>query len=276
MNEIIYVLTNSAMASFVKVGRAKDLKEVIKKLDTPSVPFPFRCYYAAEVDNASQVEKMLHKFFLNEMVNNKKGFLQVPPEQVKKVLEFAAVTDVTPENHVTLEEVLAGAITDVTPKKGYLANPTNVDTVNRGSAIFLVREKMVEAINQKNGITLRRRTQAEYEDFQTGTGVRLMVSRKYNISNNDHYWYTPHTNQIQFLKNVKRGYICFGFTDKKIACLVPIADISSLLGNCGTTERGDDIGYHFFIKEKDNGNLVFHFSKTRKEYDLSKYIINLD
>ena len=41
MNEVIYVLTNSAMANLVKVGRAKDLKEVMKKLDFPSVPFPF-------------------------------------------------------------------------------------------------------------------------------------------------------------------------------------------------------------------------------------------
>ena len=214
MKEIIYILTNSAMENLVKVGRAKNLKETMQKFDTPSVPFPFDCYYAAEVDNAIQVEKMLHQFFMDEMVNNKKGFLQVPPEQVKKVLKFAAVTDVTPENHVTPEKVLAGAITDVTPKKGYLANPTNVDTANRGSAIFLVREKMVEAINQKHEITLRKRTQAEYEDFQTGTGVRLMISKRYNFSKDD-YWYTPHTNQIHFLNSIKRGYICFGFTDKK-------------------------------------------------------------
>ena len=41
MKEIIYVLTNSAMENLVKVGRAKDLKEEMKKLDTPSVSFSF-------------------------------------------------------------------------------------------------------------------------------------------------------------------------------------------------------------------------------------------
>ena len=241
-------------------------------------PFPFDCYYAAEVDNANQVEEKLHNFFMDKRVGSKKGFLQVTPEQVKKVLEFATVIDVTPK--------------DITPKRDHLANPTNVDAARREpvispvrektkEAMFLIREKMIAVINQKRGITLRRSTRrrkmrAEYEDSITETQVRLIISKRYNNNNNYHYWFELHKYQISFFEEGKQGYVCFGFTDKKIACLVPIADISSMLENCGTTEQGDQIGYHFFIKENHNQTLAFYFPKTGQEYDLSKYIINLD
>ena len=139
--------------------------------------------------------------------------------------------------------------------------------------IAKIRDKMIEALNRKYKLTLSRRTIAEYIDERTGTAVRLMVSNKYDKTTHD-YWYTLYTQQITYLKSVKRGYVCFGFMDKDIICLVPIADIEPLLKYCGVTEKRNS--YHFYIKSGHDGKLTFYFPNDVPEHDLSRYVITLD
>lgn len=45
---IVYVLTNPAFDSYVKIGRTIDLEQRLRQLDNTSVPLPFRCVYAVE------------------------------------------------------------------------------------------------------------------------------------------------------------------------------------------------------------------------------------
>jgi len=48
--EIIYVLTNSAMEGYVKIGRTTNLDQRLSSLDNTSVPLPFECVFAIEVE----------------------------------------------------------------------------------------------------------------------------------------------------------------------------------------------------------------------------------
>ena len=48
---IVYVLSNPAFDDYVKIGRTNNLDRRLRELDTTSVPLPFRCVYAVEVDD---------------------------------------------------------------------------------------------------------------------------------------------------------------------------------------------------------------------------------
>ena len=66
MEGSVYVLTNPAMPGYVKIGKTDNLEERLKSLDRTSTPLPFQCEYAAEVNDADKVEKILHDIFETE------------------------------------------------------------------------------------------------------------------------------------------------------------------------------------------------------------------
>ncbi len=352
------------MAGLVKIGKTDNLEKRIKGLDSTGVPLPFRCYYAAEVDNANLLEKKLHRVFTDQRVRHRREFFRIDPDQVKEAISIASaqfIKEVTPKEDifseaadgpalkktmqfkdkklhfkitdlgipvgtilqfardisVTCEVVsdykvdyegktlsLSAAALKAYKKLGYKWSAANglvgwmyagktlsyrrmlreredeekeeVIENDSNQTIAKIRDKMIEALNRKYQVTLSRRTMAEHIDKQTGTAVRLMISKRYGISNSYDYWYTLNTKQIKFLMSVKQGYVFLGFADKKSACLVPIAVMDSLFTHCGTTESEDSTAYHLFIRNEGSRTFAFYFSKTGKEYDLSKYIISFN
>ena len=57
--QIVYVLTNPAMPSLVKIGQTSsmDAKNRLVQLYTTGVPFPFKLEFACKVSNSIEVEK---------------------------------------------------------------------------------------------------------------------------------------------------------------------------------------------------------------------------
>ena len=47
------------MPDTIKIGITDNLERRIKELDNTSLPLPFECYYAVEVEDASKIEKAL-------------------------------------------------------------------------------------------------------------------------------------------------------------------------------------------------------------------------
>ena len=116
MAEIVYVLTNEVMPGLVKVGLTTDTVEArIAQLSAHSgVPLPFECYFAAEVQDCSRVEKILHQLFAEQRVNPKREFFTVDPEKLVLAIsigEFKEVTtgviDIAQEEQQALERVRA-------------------------------------------------------------------------------------------------------------------------------------------------------------------------
>jgi hypothetical protein len=94
---IVYVLTNPAMPGLVKIG--KTTNEIINRmneLNTTSVPFPFECEFACEVDDCNLVEKALHTAFSPNRVNERREFFDIEPYQAIAILQMLAKKDVTP------------------------------------------------------------------------------------------------------------------------------------------------------------------------------------
>ncbi len=98
MKEIIYVLTNECMPGLVKIGRTStSLQQRMRELFNTSIPYPFECFFAAWVDNASVVEKKLHFAFGEQRVPSNREFFRIDPNRVKAVLELVAIEEVTPQ-----------------------------------------------------------------------------------------------------------------------------------------------------------------------------------
>lgn len=98
----VYLLTHDAMPDLTKIGRTDaSVEERMRSLNNTSVPFGFKCFYAAEVQDSADVEKRLHAAFEDFHVG--KEFFEVHPIRVQKVLEMVALRDATPREEIVLD-----------------------------------------------------------------------------------------------------------------------------------------------------------------------------
>ncbi len=105
-NQIVYVLTNPAMPSMVKIGKTtqSDVEYRMSQLYSTGVPLPFKCEYAVEVADCSNVEKALHIAFEPSRVNPKREFFEISPEQAIAILKVIGTNDVTPRIEAELNK----------------------------------------------------------------------------------------------------------------------------------------------------------------------------
>jgi hypothetical protein len=140
---IVYVLVNRAMPDLVKIGKTEQTLELrIKGLDTTGVPLPFECYYAAEVSDHNEVEKKLHKTFLDKRVRDSREFFRVDPEQVKAALSLAAEKDVTPKNAIYTEKSDAEALERESRKSNFTFSAAKIPI---GSIINFSKDEKITA-----------------------------------------------------------------------------------------------------------------------------------
>ena len=100
---IIYILTNQSMPDTIKIGITDNLERRIKELDNTSLPLPFECYYAVEVEDASKIEKKIHEGLDDARIRDNREFFNTTPEQAKSILEIAEIMggkDVTPKGDI--------------------------------------------------------------------------------------------------------------------------------------------------------------------------------
>jgi len=104
MKNIIYVLTNPSLPDIVKIGMTSNLENRLRSLYNSSVPVPFECYFACEVENKEFVEKQLHDGFDDFRVNPKREFFRVDPERIVSILKMVMIRDVTPSSDIVEDE----------------------------------------------------------------------------------------------------------------------------------------------------------------------------
>ena len=98
MPNIVYILTNEAMPGFVKIGLTTDSVEsrIAQLSSATGVPLPFECYFAAQVNDCTKLEKTLHKLFSECRINPKREFFEIDPEKVVLAISIGDFTEVTP------------------------------------------------------------------------------------------------------------------------------------------------------------------------------------
>ena len=101
---IVYVLTNAAFDGYVKIGKATNLEQRLRSLDNTSVPLPFRCVYAVEVDDEAEVERLLHQTFADNRTRTTREFFEVDAQRVISAMRLTRGKDVTPKDDIAEDD----------------------------------------------------------------------------------------------------------------------------------------------------------------------------
>ena len=124
---IVYVLSNPAFDNYVKIGRTIDLEQRLKQLDNTSIPLPFRCVFAIEVDDEIAVEKLVHQAFADVRVRSSREFFEIDAQRVIAALKLTNGKDVTPKSDIAEDaESIAALERTVGKRKTYTFNDAEV------------------------------------------------------------------------------------------------------------------------------------------------------
>lgn len=146
----VYVLTNPAFKDYVKVGKTTNLEQRLRTLDNTSVPLPFRCVYAIEVDDEAQVEKLVHQAFADHRTRTTREFFEIDAQRVIAALKLTRGRDVTPKRDIAEDIEGVKALEKATPKprKSYKFSDAGL---SEGDTIYYANDDTVKAqvINEK-------------------------------------------------------------------------------------------------------------------------------
>ena len=104
MTGIVYCLENSEMPDLVKIGQTADIEQRLRQLDNTSVPVPFTCVLALEVEEPLEAERLLHEAFSDHRVRKSREFFRVSPPRVVAAMRLTRGRDVTPMSDVVEDE----------------------------------------------------------------------------------------------------------------------------------------------------------------------------
>lgn len=141
---IVYVLTNPAFEDYVKVGKTVDLEQRLRTLDNTSVPLPFRCDYAVEVDNDDEVERLVHQTFADHRTRSSREFFEIDPQRVIAALKLTKGKDVTPRDDIAEDEEGIKAIEMAARRKGRSYNLVEAG-LHKGDELRYVNDENVTA-----------------------------------------------------------------------------------------------------------------------------------
>lgn len=132
---VVYVLTNPAFENYVKVGKTSNLEQRLRQLDNTSVPLPFRCVYAVEVEDDAQVERLVHQAFADHRTRTTREFFEIDPQRVIAALKLTRGRDVTPKGDIAEDDEGVKALEKATrkPRKTYKFSDAGLkvgDTIN--------------------------------------------------------------------------------------------------------------------------------------------------
>lgn len=103
--QIVYILSNPAMPGYLKIGfTTRELALRLGDLDNTSVPVPFVCEYAREVDDARAIEKLLHIAFAHARTRSNREFFELPLDNAIAGLQLAQGRDIHIDSNVGLDK----------------------------------------------------------------------------------------------------------------------------------------------------------------------------
>ena len=140
---IVYVLSNPAFDRYVKVGRTIDLEQRLRQLDNTSVPLPFRCEFAIEVNDEVEAERLVHQAFADVRVRSSREFFEIEPQRVIAALKLTGGKDVTPKEDVAEDaEGIEALERTVAKRRSYSFDDAHVSV---GDVLVYTRDESVTA-----------------------------------------------------------------------------------------------------------------------------------
>lgn len=135
-------------------------------------------------------------------------------------------------------------------------------------------EECIKRVSEKIKLPLIKTGRVTYTDKEKTTGLICLVSKKYDPSSYQQYWYAFHPYQSEFLEKFKTGYVAFGCGTSDKILLVPYKEFADKLSFLNTTQRANSFYYHIHINEKGNKlSLLLHKKESNKEWDITKFLL---
>lgn len=191
--EIIYVLENDAMPGMLKIGRTKDLEARVASLSAKSaIPLPFRCLYAAQVEDASFVEHRLHTAFSTHRVSPRREFFRVPIESVVAAIQLVSIRTVAEANIAAVCKASKKAHTSAPEEE---EDPVELASRPRAGSDFIPERLLMPRAPRKTPVNPKKQvTPASREDSGKvvmtmaraiaegrATGSQREIARQYNV-----------------------------------------------------------------------------------------------
>ncbi|MFC0349098.1 GIY-YIG nuclease family protein [Undibacterium danionis] len=176
MSEIVYVMTNQAMPGIIKIGRTNDIELRIRSLDSTSLPLPFECHYAARVESAIEIERILHTLFAEQRIRPNREFFRLSPEKVVTALRLTAHQDVTPR---------IGVFEDAEEQRAVTETRVRRDRINLRAINVPVGAELVFSRDIDIKCTVINETQVEYQGTVTSlsrSALNILHAQGYSVS----------------------------------------------------------------------------------------------
>jgi T5orf172 domain len=188
MAEIVYVLTNEAMDGLVKIGRTStSVEQRIKELDNTSIPLPFQCFFAGEVQDSAKIESLLHSTFSNNRVRNNREFFRVDANQVRSAILIANPIDVTPKTDVVVDvsDIKAMQKASITSEKRSKLKFSDLG-ISVGDKLTFVKDEACICTVVKDG-------EVKFDDQILSTSKAALIALKkrgyeWSTVNGNDYW----------------------------------------------------------------------------------------
>lgn len=181
---IVYVLSNPAFDTYVKVGRTIDLEQRLKQLDNTSVPLPFRCVFAVEVDDEVAVERLVHQAFADVRVRTTREFFEIDAQRVIAALKLTNGIDVTPKADIAEDaESIAALERTVGKRKTYSFSDAQVDI---GDTLTYSKDENITAV-----VVADRKIEFEGEPVSVSKAALTLLHREgytWKQANGWAYW----------------------------------------------------------------------------------------
>ena len=181
---VVYVLSNPAFDSYVKVGRTIDLVQRLKQLDNTSVPLPFRCVFAIEVNDDVKVERLVHQAFADVRVRTTREFFEIDAQRIIAALQLTAGRDVTPREDIAEDaEGIEALERTVAKRKSYSFADAHVAV---GDVLVYARDENVTAT-----VVADKKIEFEGEVVSLSKAALTMLHRqgyKWQQANGWAYW----------------------------------------------------------------------------------------
>lgn len=184
---------------------------------------------------------------------------------------FATARDV--ETAVTSE---AGASDQIETHPRHHKEKGNQGFTN-SAALDKKREAIVDALGRQRSIKFIKKTRATYWDQNHAVRIVCVISKRYERSDIQRYWYAYHPKWHEFLKEGRPGHFVLGCMDLDIAFMIPVDEMQKLLDALNTTkkEETDSMYWHIIIAERSSGSYEMSLPKKSDYLSLTQYAIDV-
>ena len=186
------------------------------------------------------------------------------------------------ETIFTAAQDVERSVSSETQETAEVATPTKPKKEKSGweftdsTLIQTKRETIIEAIGKKTSVKFVKKTRAMYWDASHEIRLVCTISKRYEKSDNQRYWYAYHPQWNEFLSAGKMGDFVLGCMDLDIAFVIPIKKMQKHLDNFNTTmkEESNIMYWHIVIAERSKGKYELVLPKISDLLNLEPFVLH--